>query len=189
MALGQKERAPRARAHNRSDAWGARYHTSPVQLLCLLAVPLFLEIAPGLKVFARRAIQTLIGLACFFQLCSIVFWYTVEIIQFNCNAGTNFRISQRIDNIILYFTGNFQPPPNCQGLENANILPFWPFYAAVDVIPRPLLPLTAAFWFILLLITGWALIRFMRKAFRQLTKDQALLPAARLNEDFAGESI
>jgi hypothetical protein len=155
------------------DSWGARYHTSPVQLLCLLAVPLFLEIAPRLNRYARVAIKSLIGLAFFFQLCSITFWYTVEIEQYNCSAGTNFRIFQRIYNIVSYFTGNFQPPQNCLGLENANILPFWPFYAAVDVIPRPLLPLIAACWFILLLLTGWALIRFMRKAFKHLAKDQS----------------
>jgi hypothetical protein len=168
-------------------SWGARYHTSPVQLLCLLAVPLFLEIAPQLNRYARVAIKSLIGLVCLFQLCSITFWYTVEINQYICNFGTNFRILQRIDNIILYFTGNFQPIPDCVGLENTNILPFWPFYAAVDVIPRSLLPMIAALWLILLLITGWALVRFMRKAFRQLAKDQTLLPAVRLSEEVAGE--
>lgn len=155
------------------DAWGARYHTSPVQLLCLLAVPLFLEIAPRLNIFARRAVQSIIGLACLFQFCSILFWYGLEIAQFKCGIGAAFRIGQRLSNIIQVFSGNYNPPAACLGVQKDNLIFFWPFYAAVDYIPKSLLPLATFFWVLLLVLTGWAIIRLINTTFKLYSKEQA----------------
>lgn len=145
------------------DAWAARYHTSPVQLLCLLAVPLFLEIAPQLNVAVRRAIQVVIGVAVFFQVCSIIFWYSLEILQEKCGIiTTQFRIFQRMINMVEVFSGNYNPPADCWGAQRDNLLFFWPFEGTYTYIPANLLPVITFAWMMLLAISIGVIIQFTR---------------------------
>jgi hypothetical protein len=157
------------------DAWGARYHTSPVQLLCLVAVPLFLEIAPRLNIYVKRGIQGLIGLACLFQVCSIIFWYSLEIRQFTCGYGTEFRILQRIINIGQVFTGTYNPPANCVGIYKDNLFFFWPFEGATSIVPPALLPVATFFWLMAVFITIGAFIQFTRFALKARVDEEAQL--------------
>lgn len=93
-------------------AWGARYHLSPVQLACLLVVPLFLEKlmgdsqAEGEKLAGARlnklwkaGLIGLIGYTLLLQVASTILLQSVETIQQKCGVGTNFRFAQRFVNI------------------------------------------------------------------------------------------
>jgi hypothetical protein len=167
------------------DAWAARYHTSPVQLLCLLAVPLFLEIAPRLNMLARVGIKSLIGLACFFQLCSIVFWVSLEIQQHYCGIGTDFRVVQRIITIIQVFSGTYNPPADCVGVQADNLIIFWPFQITMTYLPAVLKPALTYGWLVLLIGTGGAFVLFACLALKAKTDEQTqtliLQPARRFN--------
>lgn len=170
-------------------SWAARYHTMPVQQLCLLTVPLFLEATPALNVWVKRIIQGLIGLAVFVQICSIVFWYNLEISQFDCGAATNFRIIQRVINIVTVLTGTYHVPANCSSFPDNTYLFFWPVYAAVDYIPKPLLPAITIIWLVAVVVISWAIIRYIRRSLKLLRREQLKTPPISLSEPLAESPV
>ena len=134
------------------SAWGARYHTAPVHLLCLLAVPLFMEIRPRLVAGVRWLITTLIGLAIFTQVAGFTFASELELYQGSCGQGTNLRLLQRILNFFNYINGHLVIIQQCSknGRTDWEVVPiFIPFHAQ-DYIPPQLQALTLLVWIFLL---------------------------------------
>lgn len=96
-------------------AWGARYHLSPVQLACLLVVPLLLEKImgeahsmnekserqPGFSFNGlwKVGLLGLLGYTLVLQVASTTLLQSVETIQQKCGVGTDFRFAQRFVNI------------------------------------------------------------------------------------------
>jgi hypothetical protein len=86
------------------SAWGARFHTSPVHILCLLAAPLYLEVFTRLWWGFKGLFVFLLGASLVVQFMSIFFGYGIEITQQVCGIGTSFRLLQRFENFWAFIT-------------------------------------------------------------------------------------
>jgi hypothetical protein len=142
------------------SSWSARYHTNPVQMLCLLAVPLFVEKFADLKKIWQWLITTLIGLALFIQLMSIIFPYPLEVVQQGC-GGTSFRLGQRVLNLVAFLTGGIKINPQCTALNSPQFeAPY--FWSFLDYTTQSFSPITNMIigisW---LLLAIWAIQKFI----------------------------
>jgi hypothetical protein len=141
------------------SSWGARYHTMPIQMLCLLAIPLFVEKIVAMKKVWQWLITLGLVVALCTQLMSIIFPYALEIIQQNCN-GSSFRLGQRTLNLVAFLTGGVNVNPQCTGLTSSQLeVPyFWPF---IDYTTQAIPPIVNTIADLIWLLLGiWAVQKF-----------------------------
>jgi hypothetical protein len=86
-------------------AWALRYFTSPIHILCLLAIPLFIESLPNLHTVWKILFWALTGFAILVQIASISVYLHFELYQGACNGATNFRLVLRFANIFTLLGG------------------------------------------------------------------------------------
>ena len=116
------------------SSWANRFTTVPVDMVAMLAVPLLLQSRSELPAFARRAAVALAAVALAVQLCSVFFWYNLEVAQSGSEAAPA-HILRRPANIARWIGGERSMPtddgraaPKRFGTPN-----FAPFLAA-DII-------------------------------------------------------
>jgi hypothetical protein len=90
-------------------AWGSRYLTTPVWMLCLPALPLLLRCRPAIGRWAYGAGVVVVGLSLAVQAASVVLPYELEYYQYELEArrGPHFVIGWRFQNIGELVTGGF----------------------------------------------------------------------------------
>jgi hypothetical protein len=113
-------------------AWALRYFTSPIHVLCLVAVPLFIEALPRLQKFWKLGFGLLLTITLVIQVASISLYMDVEFTQEVCNGASTFRLGQRFANLAMLLSGrslefNRQCPDMQNAPANPNFIPFLPF--------------------------------------------------------------
>ncbi len=79
-------------------AWGDRYTTVPVQLICMLALPIWIN-------RDQRTLFGFLSLSLFTQIASIFFSYRLEFYQMNALSNPIWIVGLRFKNIYDYFLG------------------------------------------------------------------------------------
>ena len=150
-------------------AWGARYTTSPMILLSVLAVALVLGVASrGGRRWPTSLLAVTAAFALAVQVLSTLFWYNLEEAQQKGGLGASeSMLVLRAQNTGAYFTGNWEawglmPAFPSERLRTPNYLPFLAakyFSPAVNVALHSL-------WIVIvaaaLTVNGWVLVRLLR---------------------------
>jgi hypothetical protein len=138
------------------SAWGDRFVTAPVQMICLAAGAMLARYGRELGRLRRPAYAVVI-LAVAVQLSSVFFSYNLERIQRAVDPGrTRFVVALRAKNIAAYVTANQERWGLAEGVPprelSANLTPFGP-------LPEPARKLAVALWLAALAAVWWALAR------------------------------
>jgi hypothetical protein len=136
-------------------AWGARYVSTTVELVSLLAVPLLLRYRAQLG----RVIWTiglgLLAISTVIQIASLAFWVPLEIYQMETLGHPTFVIALRIKNILAFALGKMdawglnnhamtEDPWDYVHITTWNFLPF--VLRRVGVAPGWVVHLTFVAW-------------------------------------------
>jgi hypothetical protein len=173
-------------------AWAARYFTTPVHLLCLLAVPLLLEFAVKNTSLWNYLLVALCGVALVIQLLSVTLYESVEIIQNLCYGGdlatgADFRLGNRLSNLYVYLTGGRLIPSGCDLLahtidgdpEKFVFTPLFPFgFTGVALL------FGVGLW---LAVSGWSIWRLARLALWLYRQEKAASTSA--SDGTIGETV
>jgi hypothetical protein len=87
-----------------NSAWGDRYITTPVQMLAIIAIPLWMRYRPILKPWTIMLGKAIALSAVVVQIASVFFWHPLELRQASGGHHT-FLIGLRFLNIIAVATG------------------------------------------------------------------------------------
>jgi hypothetical protein len=144
-------------------AWGDRFITVPLHLLCVVGIALAAESWVALSFPSRLAVAAICIIALSVQLASIVFLPTLEMEQEETYGRRMFIIGQRFENVAGLFTGQLQ--------IEVNNFPYWdaakpslaPF-ALGDLLPSYFITRAVQLgWGVFVLLDGVCLILFIRR--------------------------
>lgn len=151
-------------------AWGARYTTTPMILLTVMAVALVLSLAtqPG-KRWPKYVLSLFVALALGVQVLSTFFWYNLEEAQQDEGLGwSQSMVVLRGQNVAAYFAGNWErwdliPQTPSERLRTPNYLPF----LAAKYVRPPAITILYVFWALLCVAT----LLLSAVLFRRLLRD------------------
>jgi hypothetical protein len=158
-------------------AWGDRFTTVPVHLLCMLGIALAAESWVALSFPSRLAVAAICIIALSVQLASIVFLPALEAEQQETYGHRMFIIAQRFENIAGLFSGQLQievnkfpqwdaAKPSLAPFALGNLLPGRLSRRAVQLV-----------WGIFVLLDGVCLILFIRRVIGSGTNSIDAVPA------------
>ena len=158
-------------------AWGDRYVTAPLHLMCAVGIALVAESWCEVSLSSRTAISAICVISLLVQLSSIVFLPALECEQEETAGHSMFIVGQRFRNVTALFTGQLQ--------AEARKFPRWdsarPSLAPFQLgLPPGRLSRTVQFvWGILVLLDVVFLVRFFRQVIRYRTESVGDSPALR----------
>jgi hypothetical protein len=142
-------------------AWGDRFITVPLHLLCLVGIALAAESWIALSLPSRLAVSAICIIALSVQLASIVFLPALEAEQEETNSHRMFTIGQRFENIERLFTGQLQIEESKSPYWDSTKPSLAPF-ALGDLLGRLSRRAVQLVWGIFVILDGVCLILFVR---------------------------
>jgi hypothetical protein len=147
-------------------AWGDRFITTPVQLLAMMSIPLWLRFRHRLKSFYEKGVYYAIAaLSVIIQCASVILSYNLELIQVR-TVGSRFILGLRFTNLIAMATGRFEKWGLAAGvperLTAINLTPFGPAQSLPGSAGTFLTIIWAALVF-MLIVTGFIFVKKVQR--------------------------
>ncbi len=152
-----------------ASSWGPRYTTVPVQLLCLLSIPLLIQLYSSISGKIEKIFYNiLVLLSVLIQISSVILDHNLELTQQQSILQQPvFIIGQRFINLMAIFTGNFDNwglrPTNVSLIEAQKyITPIFMPWTTSGELPTELSNIFKIMWFIGLIILILLVAIFIR---------------------------
>lgn len=142
-------------------AWGDRFVTTPVLLLCLVGLGMLAEVWKELARWVRLVAGALVLVSFFIQLNSIVFEPALEFEQAETYGYSAVVVAQRARNVADFLTGGLQAQAAKYHWDAAR-LSFAPFALGAMLSGR-LSTVLKVIWLVLLLLDAIIMLGFLRR--------------------------
>ena len=133
-------------------AWGDRFVTTPVQLLAMFSIPIFMRYGGTLKPWAWKLGKAVAGTSVIIQIASVFFWHRLEPQQMGTLGHPTFVLGLRFVNIVAFATRmtdrwGLSNPYTVRWRESST-----PYFFPLLVMRQG----TTSGWKLVILFAGWA---------------------------------